>query len=865
MELVQRCGRALAEVLRGAADPLHLLFPGGSFDALDRIYRDSAFARTYNGAMRDVVRREVSRRGAGPLRVLEIGAGTGGSTGYLLDVLPPTARYCFTDVSPLFLERARERFRDRAALDVRLLDIERDPLAQGFTASSFDLIIASNVLHATADLRATLQHVRALAAPGALLMLLEGTAPLTWVDLTFGLTDGWWRFTDRELRPDHPLISAAQWTQELTAADFADVDVARLGADAGRAFATQSLIFARTADQTVKSIPLLIFADTGGVGDALARQGATRGVTHTVVRRPADTAADHAAVLAHGIARASELHSDGFGVVYLWALDLPAGVATSDDDRRLAALVTDDLPAGLLRATAAVGPTAQLWMATRGAQSTRTDDPVTAPEQAPLWGWARGFALEHPQHVSACIDLDPSAPADVAAAALDAEIRAGGCEDQVAMRAGVRSVARLVPVPGPDSASMTIRADGAYLITGGTGGIGLRVAQWLADRGAGEVVLLSRSGLPHDATDPRHAALAALQASPCTVRVVQADAGDAASLQAVLAQFGTESLPLRGVIHAAVAMSAAPLSELTDDARASMRRSKVDAARLLHQLTADQSLDFLAMFSSTTALLGVHGMAHYAAANLYLDALAQYRRGRQQVGLSVAWGTWDVMRVASEDEQAAIARGGLRQLHSDAALALLGQLLATDAGHAVVANVDWQTLVPLYEARRPRPLFRDLATATLPTPSPAVGAGPVTASVFDRIASASAAQRQPLLEQLVRSEVAAVLGYANGDGIPIDRGFFELGLDSLMSVELKRRLESAVRQSLPSTLTFNYPNVAALTAFLHETLFPAPLSASASVPEASAAAVVSADAAAHEALSDDELEAELIARLQRLR
>jgi SAM-dependent methyltransferase len=179
MELLDRCGPALADVLRGHVDPIALLFPNGSFDVLDRLYRDSPFARTYNGALRETLRAEVNARGGVPLRILEIGAGTGGTTSYVLDVLPPGSRYVFTDLSPLFLERARQRFGSHSELEYRLLNVEMDPASQGFSPGSFDVVIASNVLHATADVRDSLEHWQ-LAAPGALLLMLEGTAPLHW-------------------------------------------------------------------------------------------------------------------------------------------------------------------------------------------------------------------------------------------------------------------------------------------------------------------------------------------------------------------------------------------------------------------------------------------------------------------------------------------------------------------------------------------------------------------------------------------------------------------------------------------------------------------------------------------------------------
>ena len=278
-------------------------------------------------------------------------------------------------------------------------------------------------------------------------------------------------------------------------------------------------------------------------------------------------------------------------------------------------------------------------------------------------------------------------------------------------------------------------------------------------------------------------------------------------------------------------------------------------------------LDFFVLFSSTTSLLGVHGLAHYAAANQYLDALAAYRRAQGRTALAVAWGTWDVMRVASADAQAVIARGGLRQLASETALDLLGRLMSGTDSFAVVADVDWSTLVPLYETRRERPLIHALATRRVAAEQvrAASSADAAAPTLMAAVRAARAEARVPLLQQLVRREVATVLGYANDAGIPLDFGFFELGLDSLMSVELKRRLEAAVETSLPSTLTFNYPNVAALTGFLYEMLFADTASPIVAEPALRQPAPDARSERDHDELSDDELEAELLARLEKLR
>ena len=214
----------LHDVLQGKADPLDLLYQEEAFASVIRLYKESVTARVFNGLVKEGV--DEVLRGIGPdhpLRILEIGAGTGGTTQYVLEALADRdITYLFTDISPAFVQAAKERHESRPGFEARVLDIEKDPSAQGLAGRQFDLIVAANVLHATADLSETLRRVHALTAPGGLLMLLEVTAPQRWIDITFGLTEGWWKFTDHERRTDYPLVSSGQWRALLGDIGFSE-------------------------------------------------------------------------------------------------------------------------------------------------------------------------------------------------------------------------------------------------------------------------------------------------------------------------------------------------------------------------------------------------------------------------------------------------------------------------------------------------------------------------------------------------------------------------------------------------------------------------------------------------------------------
>ncbi|MFO1456198.1 MAG: beta-ketoacyl synthase N-terminal-like domain-containing protein [Steroidobacteraceae bacterium] len=222
LRYLHRCGDLLGAVLTGRTSPLETLFPGGSFELAADLYTRSGVMRYVNAIARcgiEALAGAVPRGKA--LRVLEIGAGTGGTTAALLPGLPADrVRYVFTDVSQVFLDRAREVFAEHRFLDFRLLDLERDPATQGFEPGSFDVVISANAVHATRDLRVALRHLRDLLVPGGTLLLLESTRHHAWFDMTTGLIEGWQRFDDG-LRADNPLLAAPQWCAALTEAGFA--------------------------------------------------------------------------------------------------------------------------------------------------------------------------------------------------------------------------------------------------------------------------------------------------------------------------------------------------------------------------------------------------------------------------------------------------------------------------------------------------------------------------------------------------------------------------------------------------------------------------------------------------------------------
>jgi|GEM_PF-138691 len=453
-ELLRRGGARLADVLRGDIDARELLLSGDALELLARFYTDSPPCRAYHDLLAEAVASAVAERDAeAPLRVLELGAGTGAATAAVLPRLPEGTEYVFTDISPHFLAEAQRRFGDTAAVRCALLDVEQDPATQGFDAGTFDLVIAANVLHVTADLDRTLPHVRALLADGGLLALLELTRESAWLDLVFGLLDGWWRFTDRHRRPTGPMLTPDEWCALLSAHRFTDAGV--LHRDAGADDAPLSVLLAQsTGRPTAAARPdrtprhWVLFADGQGAGAGLGTLLEERGDTCTLVR-PGEAyreEGDGSVTLPPGDASAYRSLLDDapvgdgpLGLVHLWSLDIP-----SDADAD-GVMDGQDLGCGsvlsLVQALdGARGRADELWLVSSGAQPVPGLDAAPHLAQSPLWGLGRVLISEDADVRCRLVDLAPRPDEDLEALV---DVIERSDEDEQALRGGQRFVRRL--------------------------------------------------------------------------------------------------------------------------------------------------------------------------------------------------------------------------------------------------------------------------------------------------------------------------------------------------------------------------------------------------------------------------------------
>ena len=830
LTLLQRCGSRLAQVLQGQCDPIQLLFPEGDFTTASSLYHDSPAAHVTNSLLQSAVLDALARLPPNrTLRILELGAGTGGSTSFILPSLPPDqTQYVFSDISPLFIAQAQEKFAAFPFVRYQLLDIEQHPSAQGFPSQQFDLILAANVLHATRDLSQTLLHILYLSAPGALLLLLEGTVPVRFVDLIFGLTDGWWRFTDHNLRPSHPLIPASRWQTLLH--DHGFKDAVTLSSPDG-ILSKQAIVIARAPEtRTDKKPPAhwLILADRHGTGTRLAALLRSKGDISTLVfpgpayQRIAehefsidpDSPADFQRLFAD--LATTQLH----GVVHLWSLDAPDTQTLTEADLLLASRRGCGSALYLVQSLVKAGfsQPPSLWLVTRGAIPADAKSELSGLAQSPLWGLGQIVSLEHPELKPVRIDLDPDAPKNESELLLQEIVSESG-EDQVALRSQGRQVARLVreresrtiPVP------VAFRSDATYLISGGLGGLGLLVARWMVSRGARHLVLMGRRG-----TTPAAAGtLKEMEQAGARVVVAQTDIADACQVARRLDEIDQLLPPLRGVIHAAGVLEDNLLLQQDWNGFSRVMAPKVAGAWHLHTLTRASSLDFFVLFSSVASLLGSPGQANHAAANAFLDALAHHRRAQGLPGLSINWGAWAEVGAAADQKIAdRIKMKGLSTIAPSQGLQALELLFARSSSQVGVVPIDWPEFMA--EANSV-PFFADFKT----TASPAV---PKQPEFLEEYKAALPHRRPALLLAQIRFQVAKVLGLNPAKAMDLQHGFFELGMDSLTAVELRNRLQASLGCTLPTTLAFDYPTIEGLQEHLLQKLASLGL-ASESLPE----------------------------------
>jgi acyl transferase domain-containing protein/surfactin synthase thioesterase subunit/acyl carrier protein len=561
----------------------------------------------------------------------------------------------------------------------------------------------------------------------------------------------------------------------------------------------------------------LILADHGGVAAALAHMLIDRGricrlasvgdvIEHQSCSwTPDDLVEPFAALLAEFTERSVPLQ----GIVNLWPLDVPTGQMTLGEFKTSQKIVTGSA-LSLFRAVAEaqsfpnINP--RIWLVSRNAISALPDDPPAEAAAGGLWGLGRSAALEHPRNWGGLVDLgkiENSSPSGDAAALLRELLRGEG-EDQVALRAGRRFGARLVRAAASLASDIPFDTEGHYLITGGLGALGVEIARWLVTRhGIKHLLLVSRRGTHDPNSEPVRRALESLCAN---VTVRKADVTKEQDLRRLLGSIDKSDHPLRGVFHCAGLLDDGVIMRMDWQKFDRVAAPKVVGGWLLHELTRELSLDHFVVFSSVLSLFGSAGQANYAAANAFLDALVMRRRGEGLCALALNWGPWDESGLATlsgEKGRAIWRERGTDYISADIGQRALDRVVGSSATHAVITLTQWPIFFQQFT--KVPSLYSQLQKDC--------GAGGSMGSLArddvlfkDPLKGAPSAERRELLIAFVRQHAMKILGIT--DTIDASRPLREFGLDSLMSVTLVNRLESALGIRISTVKLIKGPSVA---------------------------------------------------------
>lgn len=583
----------------------------------------------------------------------------------------------------------------------------------------------------------------------------------------------------------------------------------------------------------------IIFADAGGVGDRLAKCAAGKHGTVLVhagseyrrigpglVQVRPEHPEDYAALLGD--------HRDVVRLVNLWPLDAPGNDSRETDSaggaRASACESTLFILQALVNAPSSGSrrgngsPRRAVWCITRGAQAVCPGEDV-AVLQAPVWGLGRCAAVEHGDVWGGLIDIETHEPDD-SIHALYAELVSPDSENQIAYRSGCRLVARLQrcedAVNGRQGRS-TIDAiacvpDAAYLITGGLGGLGLQVAEWLCSRGARQLVLIGRSELPargqwaeftsNGPVGERIRAIQRIELLGATVGYESVDVADATEFSAFMDRLRKDAVVVRGVVHAAGTLADRAIHLLDSCSLVNVMRPKVDGAWRLHKAFEKAELDFFLMFSSAASVLGSPGQANYAAANAFMDALAHHRRARGLPALCVNWGPWAEVGMAARSEAAnRLEAGGVGSIHPQEGLAVLEALMPVGSAQVAVINADWDRIGARLPALAHSPFVSEIFTGA------DSAAGPGAQESEPRSSSRSGIADIEAMEAYLRRQLAHVL-HRDEESLPIDRNFGELGLDSIMMMEVMNSIERDLGLKLFPKELFDRPTIEELAPYL---------------------------------------------------
>nr|AAT70108.1 CurM [Lyngbya majuscula] len=494
-------------------------------------------------------------------------------------------------------------------------------------------------------------------------------------------------------------------------------------------------------------------------------------------------------------------------VIHLWSLDTASEQDLTTETLEQAQLWGCGSTLHLLQ-TLVKNPNStppKLWMITRGTQPVLSPTEKLTVATSPLWGLGRTIASEHPQLWGGLVDLDPQGSEDEVEVLLQ-QIIDSQKEDHLAVRNRKIYVARLLKHIPQESQPLSLRSDATYLITGGLGALGLKTAAWMAEKGARNLVLISR----RQPSEQAQQTIQSLEELGTQVKVLSADISVESDVANILEQIQTSLPPLLGVIHAAGVLDDGLLQQTNWERFTKVMAPKVNGTWNLHKLTQHLSLDFFVCFSSMSSLLGSPGQGNYAAANAFMDAVVHYRREMGLPGLSINWGGWSeggmATRLASQ-HQNRMQTAGISLISPEQGIQVLEELVRTQSTAQVgVLPVDWSVLAKQFSSANPSSLLLELLQQETSSEK-------TDERILEKLQAAPITERQDILKNYIQLVVAKTLGI-NPSKISTDDNFVELGMDSLMGMEVVNKLSGDLDFIIYPREFYERPTIDSLTQYL---------------------------------------------------
>eukprot|EP01052_Picozoa_sp_SAG31_P007896 SAG31_NODE_386_length_16407_cov_24.639686_1_plen_2149_part_00 len=516
----------------------------------------------------------------------------------------------------------------------------------------------------------------------------------------------------------------------------------------------------------------------------------------------------------------SWVHTSCVGVVHMWSMDNATDAEPTLDSISAATRVGTKSLLYLTQATLKMKSMPKIWIVTRGTQATGSEPTGLAVAQSPAWGFGKVLALEARKTEAVRIDVGLESQQGEEAQQIFDEITNETGEQEVAFRGTERKVARLVQRKRDAPGSMKLSADGNYLITGGFGALGLIVAKLLVERGARRLILMSRRGPPDSAAD----ALQELKDMGAVLTPGTADVSDTAQMAEIFSAAQKSGHPVVGVVHSAGVIEDKMLADLDWGSFERVMAAKVAGACNLNAHMTAENDKFFVLFSSASSAIGNVGQANYAAANAFLDSMAHHRMAKGLPGLSVNWGPWADIGMAASIDASTFESTGLGLIKPAKGLDILEQcIVQTLSAQVVVAPVTWSTYLSRMGKSVPA-LFATMAAgqekaATSGSKkkvkkSAGGGASEAASALIKRLLAVPESKRISVLSAMIQKNVMEVLGVTDPSAVGLKQALSELGMDSLMAVDVQNVLAEMVGTTLPGTLLFDYPSIDSIANYL---------------------------------------------------